>query len=445
MSSSINIIGAGLTGSLLAIYFAKRGFSIHVYEKRGDMRQARVEAGRSINLALSSRGIRALEQAGISEEVLKYAIQMPGRMLHAVNGTLTYVPYGKNESEHINSISRSGLNIALLNLAESFPNIHLHFNHALERVDLEKGISYLKGIGTNQITIEAHADHTFGTDGAGSIIRQAMEVLPDFQQTTEFLEHGYKELTIPALPTGKFQMERNALHIWPRGTYMLIGLPNLDGTFTCTLFFPNHGENSFETLKTPEQIEAFFKEVFPDTLELMPELLHDFQHNPVGMLGTVRCAPWNYAGKFLLLGDAAHAIVPFYGQGMNASFEDCLELMACLDTETDWEKAFTTFGKARKVNTDAIAALAVENFYEMRDGTARPDFLRMRQVESLLENTYPDYHSKYSMVTFHPEIPYATAQTRGNAQNAYLLGLCQKHEDVLEIDIAKVYQALKNA
>lgn len=442
MQRSINIIGAGLTGSLLAIYLAKRGYTINVYEKRADMRKATVEAGRSINLALSSRGIKGLEQAGIAGEVLQHAIPMYGRMLHSVQGALTYVPYGKDKSEHINSISRSGLNIALLNLAESFPNIHLHFSHALERVDLAQGISYFKHQGE---TVSAQAHHTFGTDGAGSVIRQAMEISPTFVNGTEFLAHGYKELTVPPVGEGGFRMEQNALHIWPRGTYMLIALPNLDGSFTCTLFFPNQGENSFDTLKTPEQIGEFFQRVFPDTIELIPNLIHEFQHNPVGLLGTVKCYPWHYEDKFLLLGDAAHAVVPFYGQGMNASFEDCLELMPFLERNEDWAGAFALFGETRKPNADAIADLAVENFYEMRDGTAQPAFLRMRQLESLLEAQYPDYLSKYSMVTFHPEVPYSVAKQRGNAQNAYLLALCEKHEDVLEIDLAKVYQDLKQA
>lgn len=441
---SINIIGAGLTGSLLAIFLAKRGYAVHVYEKRADMRKMKVEAGRSINLALSSRGIRALQQAGIAQEVLQHAIPMYGRMLHALQGTLTYVPYGKDESEHINSISRSGLNMALLDLAESFPNITLHFGYALERVDLVQGISYLKVMaGKEGDILEAKADHTFGTDGAGSVIRQAMETLPDFVQGAEFLAHGYKELTVPSTEDAGFQMEKNALHIWPRGTYMLIALPNLDGSFTCTLFFPNRGEYSFDTLKNPEQIQAFFEKTFPDTIALIPNLMHEFQHNPVGVLGTVKCAPWHFEDKFLLLGDAAHAIVPFYGQGMNASFEDCIELMPYLEASADWLKAFEDFGKMRKPNADAIADLAVENFYEMRDGTAQPAFLRMRQLESLLESQYPDYLSKYSMVTFHPEVPYSVAKARGNAQNTYLLALCEKHEDILEIDLKQVYEDLK--
>lgn len=442
MQRSINIIGAGLTGSLLAIFLAKRGYSINVYEKRHDMRKTTVEAGRSINLALSSRGIRALEQAGIAQEVLQHAIQMHGRMLHAKQGTLTYVPYGKDQTEHINSISRGGLNMALLNLAESFPNIKLHFAHALDGVDLAKGISRLKVAGKD--LIEVQADHTFGTDGAGSIIRQAMEALPTFAHSSDFLAHGYKELTIPATTEMGFQMEKNALHIWPRGTYMLIALPNLDGSFTCTLFFPHHGENSFDTLKTPEQIQTFFENTFPDTIALIPTLVQEFQHNPVGQLGTVKCFPWHFDDKFLLLGDAAHAIVPFYGQGMNASFEDCLELLPFLEANTDWARAFEAFGNARKPNTDAIADLAVENFYEMRDGTAQPAFLRMRQLESLLESQYTSYLSKYAMVTFHPEVPYTVAKTKGNAQNAYLLALCEKHEDVLEINLEQVYQDLKH-
>ncbi len=439
---SINIIGAGLTGSLLAIFLAKRGYNIHVYEKRADMRKAKVAAGRSINLALSSRGIRALEQAGIAQEVLAYAIPMHGRMLHSVQGALTYVPYGKDQTEHINSISRSGLNIALLDLAESFENIKLHFGYALEEVDLEKGVSYLRTT-SSETLVEAQAAHTFGTDGAGSVIRQAMEALPAFAQSSEFLAHGYKELTIPALAEGGFQIEKNALHIWPRGTYMLIALPNLDGSFTCTLFFPMEGKDSFDTLKTAEEIKAFFEKVFPDTIKLIPNLIHEFQQNPVGMLGTVKCFPWHFADKFLLLGDAAHAIVPFYGQGMNASFEDCLELLPCLEAREDWVTAFEDFGKNRKPNADAIADLAVENFYEMRDGTAQPAFLRMRQLESLLEAQYPSYLSKYAMVTFHPEVPYSVAKKRGNAQNAHLLALCEAHENVLELSLEKVYEDLK--
>jgi kynurenine 3-monooxygenase len=447
MQKNINIIGAGLTGSLLAIFLAKRGHTVHVYEKRADMRKTTVEAGRSINLALSSRGIRALEQAGIAQEVLQHAIQMSGRMLHATNGSLTYVPYGKNQTEHINSISRGGLNMALLDLAETFPNIHLHFSHALKHVDLEKGISYLKLLGANNIEqgeiIESRAEHTFGTDGAGSIIRQAMEKAEKFTHSTDFLEHGYKELTIPPTAEGGFRMERNALHIWPRGTYMLIALPNLDGSFTCTLFFPNHGENSFDTLKTPEQIQQFFQNTFPDTIALIPNLIYEFQHNPVGLLGTVRCYPWHYKDTFLLLGDAAHAVVPFYGQGMNASFEDCLELMPLLEGQEKWNEAFELFSKTRKPNADAIADLAIENFYEMRDGTAKPAFLRMRQLESLLEAQYPDYLSKYAMVTFHPEVPYSVAKKRGNIQNDYLLALCEEHEDVLSINVAEVYKILQ--
>jgi kynurenine 3-monooxygenase len=439
---TITLIGAGLSGSLLAIYLAKRGFQVEVYEKRSDMRKMPVEAGRSINLALSSRGIRALRAIGIADEVLRYAIPMYGRMLHSVEGALTYVPYGKDTSEYINSISRAGLNQALLELADSFPNVNFRFHQALESVNLAKETLTFRDTQTQEKT-EISSALTIGTDGAGSVLRQGLSMLPEFQESVEFLAHGYKELTIPALPSGGFQAEKNALHIWPRGTYMLIALPNPDGSFTCTLFFPNEGEISFAGLDTASKVEAFFKEKFGDAVAIMPDLIQDFLHNPVGLLGTVKCFPWHYQDKFLLLGDSAHAVVPFYGQGMNCSFEDCIVLDECIEKfGTDWADVFATYQNLRKINTDAIADLAVENFYEMRDGTANPAFLRVRQLENLLENQYHDYHSKYSMVTFHPEIPYHIAQKRGNLQNELLLEICANINSIEELEIAAVYQKL---
>ena len=444
MAQHLNIIGAGLTGSLLSIYLAKRGYSIDIYEKRSDMRLTKVEAGRSINLALSSRGLCALQEVGIAESVLEYAVKMPGRMLHAQDESLRYVPYGKNENEYINSISRSGLNIALLNLAEAFPNIRIHFNHTLEKVSLQTGQSWLRNrLNNEMVAIEAAA--TFGTDGAGSVIRNAMQAeMKDFSENSQLIAHGYKELNIPPNAQGEFQIAQNALHIWPRGEYMLIALPNLDASFTCTLFLPNEGSLSFESLKNEQIVRDFFQTQFPDTLKLIPTLVEDFLQNPLGTLGTIRCSPWNYQGKFVLLGDAAHAILPFYGQGMNASFEDCILLNNLIDThEGEWEAIFSAFSTLRKPNADAIAKLAEENFYEMRDGTAKPEFLLARQLEGILENTYPDYHSKYSMVTFHPEIPYSEAHRLGNKQNNYLLSMCENRENIDHLVIEDVYTALR--
>ncbi len=449
----ITLFGAGLSGSLLAIFLAKKGFEVDIYEKRADMRNAKVERGRSINLALSARGIEGLKKAGISEEVLAHAIPMYGRMLHDTQGNLTQVPYGKNKTEYINSVSRTGLNIALLNVCDTFKNIKIHFAHELIDADLATEIYTFK-----------HLDNTFtqkiptviGTDGAGSILRKALkEVMAlesnDFYENIDFLEHGYKELTIfpnknAKNDLGKFLIEKNALHIWPRGSYMLIALPNLDGSFTCTLFFPNKGENSFEELQTEAKINAFFEEKFKDTLTLIPDLASQFLHNPVGTLGTVRCEPWYYKDKLLLLGDASHAIVPFYGQGMNCAFEDCVFLDSLLtENNQNWSGIFKGFFEYRKPNTDAIAELALENFYEMRDKTAVPAFLRKRQLEHKLENMFEDYHSKYSLVTFHPEVPYSEAHRLGNAQDAFLMNLCTPDEvDVNNFDIKEIHQTLVN-
>ncbi len=443
MNQKVLIAGAGLAGSLLAIYMAKKGFEVHIFEKRADMRKAKTEAGRSINLALSNRGIKALEDVGIAKDVLKSAIPMKGRMLHDLKGNLTFVPYGKDDSEYINSISRAGLNIALLNIAESFENVHIHFSEILEKFDPKENLPEFRNLEKNTVS-SVEADIIIGTDGAGSILRAEMLKKGLVEEHVSFLEHGYKELTIPAKVGGGFLIEKNALHIWPRGTYMLIALPNLDGSFTCTLFFPNQGEFSFESLKEQQAIQAFFKDQFPDALALMPDLVNDFQHNPVGLLGTVKCHPWHYQDKVLLLGDSAHAIVPFYGQGMNASFEDCLVFNNCMEKYgTDWGKVFSEYEQLRKINTDAIASLAVENFYEMRDGAANPNFLKVRQLEHILENQYPDYHSKYSMVTFHPEISYSEAQKIGNYQNDTLMAICKKVKSIEDLKIEELYQTLK--
>lgn len=448
MENKITIIGAGLAGSLLSIILAKRGFQVEIFEKRQDMRTQKVEAGRSINLALSHRGLKGLERAGIGNEILQEAIPMYGRVLHALNGQLTSVPYGKDTTEFINSISRSGLNIALLNLAEKFENITINFAHELVEVDLDTQ-NYTFENKNNQTKKVHFAQKVLAADGAGSLLRNAIKNKIDFQENIDFLPHGYKELHIPSTENNGFQIEKNALHIWPRGQYMLIALPNLDGSFTCTLFFPNHGENSFDTLNNDEKVKDFFEKNFADTIDLIPNLVNEFQKNPVGMLGTVRCKPWNFEDKVLLLGDAAHAIVPFYGQGMNCAFEDCVFLDDLIqeyyqdNNPKSWLDIFEKFNELRPKQANAIADLALENFYEMRDGTAEPAFLRKRELEHLLENNYADYHSKYSLVTFHPEVPYADAHRIGNFQDNFLLELCRKNENIKQFDIEKIYQEIK--
>jgi kynurenine 3-monooxygenase len=443
-NQTITLIGAGLSGSLLAIYLAKRGYQVEVFEKRGDMRKMAVEAGRSINLALSARGIRALQDVGIADTVLQTAIPMYGRMLHSTEGALTFVRYGKDDSEYINSISRAGLNQALLEVADEFPNVNFHFQHVLSEVDLEANQLIFNDLQNNSFK-KIHSDLNICTDGAGSVVRQAMVKKGITQETVEFLSHGYKELNIPASAKGDFQMEKNALHIWPRGTYMLIALPNADGSFTCTLFFPNEGEISFAGLDTVEKVKAFFQEKFADSIPLIPHLTEEFLHNPVGLLGTVRSKPWHFEDKFLLLGDSAHAIVPFYGQGMNCCFEDCFYLDKIIEkSDGNWQKIFSEFEQMRKPNADAIAELALENFIEMRDGTANPAFLRKRQLENILENQYTDYHSKYSLVTFHPEVSYVEAHRRGNWQDAFLLKICESIQSIDELNMEEIYSRLKS-
>lgn len=442
-SSKIVIIGAGLTGSLLAIFLAKRGFTVEIYEKRPDIRKSSPETGRSINLALSHRGLRALQEAGIDSKILQKAIPMYGRKIHPIQGPKSLIMYGKDTSEYINSISRADLNRELINTAEQYANVSFFFEHPIREVSLEQGEILVEDI-HQQENKRVKALSFLASDGAGSRVRRTMEKQETYQSSSDFLEYGYKEITFSALSPGVFAMEENALHIWPRGKFMLIALPNLDGSFTGTLFLANKGPHSFEYLNSKERVNTFFKEIFPDALELMPHIAEEYFQNPVGLLGTVRCSPWHYKDKFLLIGDSAHAIVPFYGQGMNASFEDCLVLNQCLDDfEGDWEKLFKTYEQQRKVNTDAIAALAIENFYEMRDGVSDEAFLRKKELEHLLENTYADYHSKYSLVTFHPEVPYSEAHRRGNAQNKILLEICQPLEDLSTIDLEEVYQKLK--
>jgi kynurenine 3-monooxygenase len=445
----ILIIGAGLAGSLLAISLGRKGFEVDVIESRPDMRKTTISAGRSINLALSNRGIAALREVGLDSFMLSEAVPMTGRMIHALDGSTRVLPYSGREGEYINSISRGGLNIALMNLAESLPNVRLHFGISCTSFNCETGeIKLSDGKSVDDAVV-------FGTDGAGSVIRNAMlgggVARFDFSQT--WLSHGYKELHI--WPTGEgngFAIEKNLLHIWPRDKFLMIALPNLDGSFTCTLFLAHAGDNSFSEVAgdvtaqseiSDENIERFFEKNFADVIELIPDLCESYRANPVGNLGTIKCYPWNVGGKALLLGDAAHAIVPFYGQGMNASFEDCRILSSLIEgTDVDWEKVFTEFTEIRKKNADAIADLAVENFYEMRDAVADPVFVKKRALETKLEQTFPDYFSKYSLVTFRDDVPYSHARSLGNAQDRLLMSICANNDDVEALDLAEIRRLL---
>ena len=417
---NISIIGSGLVGSLLAIFLAKRGHQIKVFERRGDMRKEKMIAGRSINLALSDRGWKALEAVGIGDEIRKVAIPMKGRMIHSVTGEINFQPYGK-EDQAIWSVSRGGLNCELMSLAERHENVQIIFNERCEHIDVRTGKSSFENHLTNEKTF-VDSDHVIGADGAFSAARLQLQLQTDrFEYSQHYLEHGYKELSIPAGPGGKFLIEKNALHIWPRGGYMLIALPNMDGSFTCTLFFPFEGAHSFAALSDKKKVKDFFAQIFPDALPLMPTLEEDFFHNPTGSLVTVRCSPWNYSDKLLLIGDAAHAIVPFYGQGMNCGFEDCRVFDEMLHTSDNWEKLFSDFGKTRKPDSDAIADMAVENFIEMRDLVGDKKFLLRKKIEALINQKHPElWTPQYTLVTFSPDVPYSEAQRWGKHHNTIM-------------------------
>jgi kynurenine 3-monooxygenase len=410
----IAIVGAGLVGSLLSIYLAKRGYKVSIFERRGDMRKGKGDAGRSINLALSTRGIRALEEVGLAESLTRVAIPMHGRMMHDTKGNLSFLAYGK-KGQYINSISRSGLNMVLMDEAEK-NGVQLFFSHRCVNVDFEKTSLTLQAIGeASSQTFDF--DIIIGADGAFSAVRSLMQVTDRFNYSQYYIEHGYKEMHLPAGANGEFLLEKNALHIWPRESFMMIALPNPDGTFTCTLFFPFAGTPSFDGLKTREQVHEFISSTFPDALALNPTLVDDYFDNPTSSLVTVKCFPW-VRNNTLVIGDAAHAIVPFYGQGMNAGFEDCRILNGLLNKHADdWSKVLPEFQTQRKPDADAIAELALDNFIEMRDLVAEPQFLLRKKIEAKLHELYPErWIPQYSMVTFNDKLRYSEARSIGQKQ-----------------------------
>lgn len=415
--ANVVVLGAGLVGSLLAILLARRGHRVDVYERRPDLRTANISAGRSINLALSDRGLRALQRAGIAEQVQQVAIPMKGRLLHQPDGSTGFLPYGR-EDQWINSVSRGGLNRALLDLAAAHDGVRLFFEHRCAGADLKRGTAKIEHDGR---VVEVGGDAIFGADGAYSALRYEMQKLDRFQYSQDYLDYGYKELSIPPGVGGAFLLEKNALHIWPRGRFMLIALPNTDGSFTCTLFLPYEGERSFARMTTAADARRFFEEEFADALRLMPTFDEDVAQNPIGSLPTIRCRPWTHGGRFCLIGDAAHAIVPFFGQGMNAGFEDCTVLDELLAAHgDDFAAVLPPFEAARKENADAIAELALENFVEMRDKVADPVFLLRKKIEAKIAALCPErVVPKYTMVTF-SHMPYAEALRRGQAQDAML-------------------------
>ena len=421
------MIGAGLTGPLLATYLAQQGYSVEIFERRPDMRKESISAGRSINLALSARGNHALKEVGLYDKIKPNTIPMKGRMIHDLNGNTHLQPYGQKENEVIFSVSRAQLNMELMNLAEETGKVTIRFNHQLLSADLEQN-KLLFQLSNSLEEIELPFNRVIGCDGSASILRKSIVEKANIQYVKKPLGHGYKELTIPPLKSGKFRIEPNALHIWPRGNHMLIALPNNDCSFTCTLFFPMTGTKSFETVKTEKDILDLFQSQFHDAIKLIPNLVEDFQKNSTGDLASVYCKPWHLGDKALLIGDAAHAVVPFFGQGMNASFQDCSTLAKLMgQNKNDWKTIFNTFSSVQVENGHAIADMAIENYLEMRDHVNDTEYKKRRNVELKLERMFPgQFIPRYSMVSFH-QIPYAEVYQRGGKQSKII-------RDVLKAD-----------
>lgn len=425
----ILIIGAGLCGSLLALRLGQRGYNVTVFEMRADLRKTNISAGRSINLAFSNRGNKAMKLVGLENQVKALCIPMHGRMIHDKNGHTFLSSYSGRDHEFINSVSRTGLNSLLMDEAEKLQNVSLYFNKKCHSIDFENTTAIFEDQHSLKLTTET-PDLIIATDGAGSALRKSYLLNKKFafKFSQDYLTHGYKELCILPTKSGGYQTHKNALHIWPRGDFMLIALPNLDGSFTVTLFLSyEDGNYHFNNLKTPAKVLEFFQQEFPDALALMPNLIDDFFKNPTAPLGTVKCAPWHYHGQTLLMGDAAHAIVPFYGQGMNASFEDVVvfdQVLNSHESHGNWETIFKVYESHRKKDTDAIADLAIDNFYEMRDHVANPMFQEKRKIEMALEKAFPHkYSSKYALVTFNEDMGYREAMLKGRAQDKAILNL----------------------
>ena len=441
----MNILGAGLCGSLLAIMLARRGFPVTVRELRSDPRTTEVAAGRSINLAMSSRGIRGLKTAGVFEKVKHLLMPMRGRMIHEVDGSTNLLSYGQRDHELIYSVSRAALNEILLEVAEIEYGVELRFEHAVSGFDPDDMRVKMRH-GDDEY--ELHAERLLVADGAGSQIRRAYVDQEPIRPTESLLPHSYKELTIPPRPDGGFELDEGALHIWPRSDFMLIALPNPGGDFTLTLFMPNEGPNSFAALDDRDKVARFFDEHFADVVPLIPDLVDAYENNPVGILGTVRCAHWHVEDRFLLIGDAAHAIVPFHGQGMNLAFEDCAEFDALIDTDStlDWRSVFAAFERTQLANANAIADMALENYVEMRDTVLDPKFALQKELSFELERRMPDrFIPRYSMVMFHDEIPYAVAQERGRRQSELLDELTRDASALADIDLIEAESRVREA
>jgi kynurenine 3-monooxygenase len=420
---TVRIIGAGPTGALLAILLQRRRYTVDLYESRPDPRTGAAESGRSINLALADRGIHALQMAGVFPDIERLLLPMRGRLIHHLDGGTSMQPYGRRPNELIYSISRQKLNQALLDVAARQPGVTVHFEHRFEGAEFDEGTALIRDLRQDRL-LSIPMQPLLAADGAGSWVRRRMSSLHLIDADETDLEHGYKELSIPADAAGRHRMAHDALHIWPRGNYMLIALPNEDGSFTATLFLAKRGGMSFDSLTEAATIEEFLARSFPDACALMPNRVAEFQNHPVGFLGTVSAGPWAHEGMAALIGDSAHAIVPFHGQGMNCCFEDCMEFDACMSRHASWEGVFAEFGAMRKPDTDAIAAMALDNYLEMRERVADPKFQLQQSLSLELERRFPQrFIPRYSMVMFHHEIPYRTALERGAIQAELLAEL----------------------
>ncbi len=439
----VSILGGGLTGLLLARMLAQRDFKVSVFERSADPRTSAALEGRSINLALAERGRRALQGAGLLDAVMQATTAMPGRQIHTREGERFFQAYGQTEHEQIYSVARSDLNIALMNACDDI-GVNIRFNALCIDIDSEKRLAFFEDTESGD-HFSVPMNPLIAADGAGSIVRRQLNDVAGFQSDEQLLDHGYKELCIPPTDYGAYRMTPNALHIWPRGGYMLIALPNPNGDFTATLFLPNKGAESFEQIDTGEKASRFFAEHLKDAADLMPGLVSDYERNPVGIMGTIRCQKWHFGGDALLIGDAAHAIVPFHGQGMNAAFEDCYLFGKLLDGNPDnWEKLFQQFQEAQLENANAIADMALENYVEMRDSIRDPEFHLQKKLAFELESSVGDHFvPRYSMVMFHPEIDYLTAFRRGRIQAELLAEFCRGKTSFTTVDLPAAIRAAR--
>jgi kynurenine 3-monooxygenase len=434
--NNVTILGAGLCGALLAIILARRGIKVTVLERAPDPREVIVVGGRSINLAMAARGLRGLMHAGVLEKVEPLLVPMKGRRIHNLDGTTEFHRYGQDATEVIYSVSRADLNRILVEAAEAEAGVNIRFHQEAVSYDPEESSLRVRNLEDGS-DYDVHATPLIASDGAGSIVRRAFADTDIIGGTEDLLQHRYKELVIPGNPDGSFQMDKDALHIWPRGGFMLIALPNPAGDFTLTLFLPVEGKYSFSSLDTDKKVESFFDEHFPDAVPLIDDLVGTWNRNPAGVLGTVRSKHWHDAGKVLLIGDAAHAVVPFHGQGMNLTFEDCVVLDQVLENpDADWATIFEAFENEQIKNANAIADMALENYVEMRDTVREPKHLLRRDLAFALERRLPNrFIPRYSMIMFHAEIPYAVAQSRGVLQQTLLEELTERAESMDDVDL----------